>query len=147
MGRTVEAASEDDDVTSGNAWVNYLGGWMRKRDLSNAALARATGFGESQISRWRRGITVPDVPSCRRIARVLHRPMLEVLVAAGHLEPSEARLKEAPEVPPQLTEEAQRVQRLQRVMNDPKTPDTVRDRLRALLDIADDQVERARERA
>jgi transcriptional regulator with XRE-family HTH domain len=63
-------------------------------------LARKTGIGEAQISRWLRGQTTPDVPNLRRLSKPLRRPLLELLVAAGHVEPEEARMKDRPEPPP-----------------------------------------------
>ena len=61
-------------------------------------LARATGIAEANISRWLRGETQPDLANLRRIAAVLKVPLLELIVAAGHLSPAEAKLRDV--VPP-----------------------------------------------
>lgn len=81
-------------------WPAYLKAAMEAAGYTSAAeLARATGIGEAQVSRWLRGATQPDVINLRRLTRSLRRPLLELLVAAGHLEPEEARMKSAPEPP------------------------------------------------
>lgn len=137
MGRTSGAARPQDAPRDPSSnWVDYFTGHLERLGLSNAELARTTGLGDSVISKWRRGAAVPDVESCRKIARAFHRPLLEVLVAAGHLEPGEARLP-APEAPQKLSPDEERLERLKRVFDDPKTPEPVRDRLRSLLDIAE----------
>jgi transcriptional regulator with XRE-family HTH domain len=70
---------------------------MSAAGISNAAeLARRTGVNESQISRWLRGIGQPDLSNLRKIAPTLRRPMLQLLVAAGHLTAAEARMQELP---------------------------------------------------
>lgn len=117
-------------------WQLYLTRWMAQCDLSNADLSRATGIGESNISRWRRGISgAPDVESCRRLAHAIGRPMIEVLVACGHLSPSEAR-EIVPQTPPQMPPTLARLAVVQRVLDDPKMPEATRVRLRVLLDLA-----------
>lgn len=65
-----------------------------------AELSRATGIGEAQISRWLRGQNSTELPMLRRLAPVLRIPMLELTVAAGHMEPAEARMKDVPAPPP-----------------------------------------------
>lgn len=144
MGRTTSGAARSarpNDGASGstNGWVGYFSRWMDERGLTNAELARQTGLTDSAISKYRRGASVPDIESCRRIGRAIRRPLLEVLVAAGHLEPAEARLPSGkPPVPQPKRPDDERLARLERVMNDPKTPDAVRERLALLLDVADD---------
>jgi transcriptional regulator with XRE-family HTH domain len=51
------------------------------------------------VSRWLRGVNQPDVPNLRRVRPVLGVPMLELLVAAGHVTLEEAQLRDAPEPP------------------------------------------------
>lgn len=110
---------------------------MDERGLTNAELARQTGITDSAISKYRRGAAIPDIESCRRIGRAIRRPLLEVLVAAGHLEPAEARLPSAkPPVPEAKSPEDQRLARLQAVLDNPKTPEPVRQQLQAILDAA-----------
>jgi transcriptional regulator with XRE-family HTH domain len=72
---------------------------MRSAGLSQAELARRSGLAESMVSRWLRGLNQPDVPNLRRVRPVLGVPMLELLVAAGHVTLEEAQLRDAPEPP------------------------------------------------
>jgi transcriptional regulator with XRE-family HTH domain len=74
--------------------------WLTKRMGATrpAELSRATGIPETNISRWLRGTAVPDLDNCRKLAHGLERPVLEVMVYAGHISPAEASLKEL--VPP-----------------------------------------------
>jgi transcriptional regulator with XRE-family HTH domain len=51
------------------------------------------------VSRWLRGLNQPDVPNLRRVRPVLGVPMLELLVAAGHVTLEEAQLRDTPEPP------------------------------------------------
>lgn len=80
----------------------YLRKAMAAARIDSASdLARASGIGEAQISRWLRGQNQPDLANLRRLSRHLGRPLLELLVAAGHLEPREAAMKDQPD-PPEL---------------------------------------------
>jgi transcriptional regulator with XRE-family HTH domain len=72
---------------------------MRSADLTQAELARRSGLAESMVSRWLRGLNQPDVPNLRRVRPVLGVPMLELLVAAGHVTLEEAQLRDTPEPP------------------------------------------------
>lgn len=79
--------------TSTDGWA----GWLRYRMAalgfdSNSDLARASGVPDSAISRWRTSGTIPSVAQLRRLQTPLQAPLLELLVAAGHLDASEARL-------------------------------------------------------
>lgn len=85
--------------TSLRDWASYLDASMRGAGLSQAELARRSGLAESMVSRWLRGMNQPDVPNLRRVRPVLGVPMLELLVAAGHLTPDEAALTDRPEPP------------------------------------------------
>lgn len=83
-------------------WQEYLRSAMAAVGIANAAdLTRRTGVNESQVSRWLRGLGQPDLANLRRIAPALGRPLLELTVAAGHLSPDEAKLREvrAPAAP------------------------------------------------
>ena len=48
-------------------------------------IARATGIGESTISRWKGGLQ-PTPHAAVTVARAFKRPGIEALVAAGHLD-------------------------------------------------------------
>src|SRR5262245_16258786 len=85
--------------SSGRDWAAYLDAAMRSAGLTQAELARRSGLAESMVSRWLRGLNQPDVPNLRRVRPVLGVPMLELLVAAGHLTLEEAQLRDAPEPP------------------------------------------------
>jgi len=66
------------------------------------ALARATGLGEAQLSRWYRGIDQPAFSSLQKLARVIGAPIPELLVLAGRDPHGQFDLAAAPE-PPALT--------------------------------------------
>jgi len=72
---------------------------MRSAGLTQAELARRSGLAESMVSRWLRGLNQPDVPNLRKVRPVLGVPMLELLVASGHVTLKEAQLRDAPEPP------------------------------------------------
>jgi transcriptional regulator with XRE-family HTH domain len=78
---------------------------------SNSDLARASGVPDSAISRWRTSGTIPSVAQLRRLQALLQAPLLELLVAAGHLDASEARLTtlSQPVRSPRSTREAIRI--------------------------------------
>jgi transcriptional regulator with XRE-family HTH domain len=87
------------DSGSSQDWAGYLESAMRGAGLTQAELARRSGLAESMVSRWLRGLNQPDVPNLRRVGPVLGVPMLELLVAAGHVTQDEARLRDAPRPP------------------------------------------------
>lgn len=66
------------------------------------ALARATGLGEAQLSRWYRGIDQPAFSSLQKLARVIGAPIAELLVLAGRDPHGQFDVAAAPE-PPALT--------------------------------------------
>jgi transcriptional regulator with XRE-family HTH domain len=90
--RHIRKSSERD-------WAAYLESAIRASGLTQAELARRSGLAESMVSRWLRGLNQPDVPNLRRVRPVLGVPMLELLVAAGHVTLEEAQLRDAPEPP------------------------------------------------
>jgi transcriptional regulator with XRE-family HTH domain len=90
--RHIRKSSERD-------WAAYLESAIRSAGLTQAELARRSGLAESMVSRWLRGLNQPDVPNLRRVRPVLGVPMLELLVAAGHVTLEEAQLRDAPEPP------------------------------------------------
>lgn len=81
-------------------WPEYLARTMRARGFTQAELGRQSGLGQSLISRWLRGESQPDLPNLRKLGKVLGVPFLELAVAAGHIDPKEAQLKDAPSPPP-----------------------------------------------
>lgn len=90
--RTVSAVS--------TPWPEYLHKAMKAAGIETAAeLSRRTGIGEAQISRWLRGQNQTDVQMIRRLSPVLKVPVVELLVAAGHIDPAEAKMKDRPEPP------------------------------------------------
>jgi transcriptional regulator with XRE-family HTH domain len=64
-----------------------------------ADLHRATGLGEPNIGRWLSG-RQPGIETLRRLSPILGVPVVQLLVAAGHLTADEAGMNEAPIVPP-----------------------------------------------
>jgi transcriptional regulator with XRE-family HTH domain len=90
--RHIRKSSERD-------WAAYLESAIRSSGLTQAELARRSGLAESMVSRWLRGVNQPDVPNLRRVRPVLGVPMMELLVAAGHVTLEEAQLRDRPEPP------------------------------------------------
>lgn len=74
-------------------WANWLSREMTRQGWTTADAARALGVGSAVMSKWSRGLTAPDLESCRRIAENLNRPLLEILVGAGRLTAEEAGQK------------------------------------------------------
>jgi transcriptional regulator with XRE-family HTH domain len=100
--RQIRKSSERDSSARGlpqGDWAGYLDAAMRSAGLSQAELGRRSGLAESMVSRWLRGLNQPDVPNLRRVGPVLGVPMLELLVAAGHVTLAESRLRDAPQPP------------------------------------------------
>ena len=78
--------------------AHAFGGWLSRRmediPITQAALARQAGVSQSQISRYRTGVTVPDPGTLRKLARPLDADFDEMMVLAGHRpgdEPKAAR--------------------------------------------------------
>lgn len=67
----------------------FLDGQLRQRGWTKRELSRRTNVDESQISKWTRGLRVPDVPHCRALAEVFAIPVNEVLITAGYATPEE----------------------------------------------------------
>lgn len=86
-------------------WPTFLRASMDARGLRTAAaLAAQAGIGESLVSRWLRGANQPDVTTLRKLSPVLDVPVLTLIVAAGHLSPEEAKLRDVkPPAAPTVT--------------------------------------------
>ncbi|MEU5668992.1 helix-turn-helix domain-containing protein [Micromonospora sp. NPDC047753] len=76
---------------------------------STAELARAVGIGHGMLSKWYRGQERPTPRSLQKLSDVLTLPderaqgksaYTELMVLAGHLQPHEVGLAEAPAPPP-----------------------------------------------
>ena len=63
------------------AWLELT---MRARGMSQAQLARSMGVGETQVSRWRRGLAVPTVHSLQRLAETFGVPRATLDRLAGY---------------------------------------------------------------
>ena len=66
------------------AFPTWLEATMRTRGMSQAQLARTMGVGETQVSRWRRGLAVPTVHSLHRLAATLGVPRATLDQLAGY---------------------------------------------------------------
>ena len=112
------------------SWATYLRRAMTHARVPNAAeLSRRSGISESQISRWLRDVGAPDIETLRKVGKPLRRPMLEMLVAAGHITQQEAQMKDAPTVP-------DAPQTRQAILDDPALSPAVRAMLLAAYDAA-----------
>jgi transcriptional regulator with XRE-family HTH domain len=75
-----------------DGWPAYLRSAMTARGLTQANLARALGVNDSLVSRWLTGRNTTDVRYLRKLAPLLKVPVVELLVAAGHLDAAEAKV-------------------------------------------------------
>lgn len=88
-------ASSGGGEVAQDDWASWLGERMAHVGfVSNSDLARASGVPDSAISRWRTSGTMPSLGQLRRLVEPLQAPLLELLVAAGHLTAEEAQLRE-----------------------------------------------------
>jgi transcriptional regulator with XRE-family HTH domain len=71
------------------AWWAWVQRHLDEREWTHSDLARHARINRSIISRWREGAQ-PEVFTARALALALHKPLLEVLVAAELLTPEEA---------------------------------------------------------
>lgn len=111
------------------SWSTWLGERMARLGFeSNSDLARASGVPDSAISRWRISGTIPTVVQLRRLCEPLQATIVELLVAAGHLDANEADLRvvSAPVRSPRSTREAIRI--------DPELTDDLKQLLEAQYD-------------
>lgn len=137
MGRTAE------DLEAG--WTEYF------RAASEAAgfvgrgwkadLARAANISDATIGRWSRAERIPEPDSCRVLATAWRRPFLEVLVAAGHVDPEEAKMAGRPAPPAVPRTLAAEVARLQDVLDRPTTSAEAKERIRLMLRAVADLVD------
>lgn len=80
-------------------WPAYLEqAMLAARIHSKAELARRSGADSSLISRWFVGV-MPSIPHLRKLVPVLGIPLPELMVAAGHIEPAEAKMNQTPAPP------------------------------------------------
>lgn len=80
-------------------WGAYIKEARQKRRMTGSDLARATGINQSLISRWERDEVAPSVDTLRKVSSALNIPVLELMVAAGLIEPKEARMADRPAPP------------------------------------------------
>ncbi len=73
-----------DESRQANQFTLWLNTSMESRRYSQAALARAVGVGDAQVSRWRRGQVVPTVRSLQRIADTFGVPRVMLDSLAGY---------------------------------------------------------------
>src|SRR3954470_10687891 len=90
------------------SWARWLSARMVEVGLpTNSDLARASGIPQSVISRWRTSGSVPLPRQLRLLSTPLRTPMLQLMIEAGYLSPSEASITLRTEAPPRAgTEEA-----------------------------------------
>jgi transcriptional regulator with XRE-family HTH domain len=72
---------------------------MKSAGLTQAQLARQSGVGDAVISRWLNEESQPTIEKLRPLVVPLGVPLLELMVAAGRMEPEEARMKDRPAPP------------------------------------------------
>jgi transcriptional regulator with XRE-family HTH domain len=71
----------DEQEGQFSGWLN---GAMRRRGLSQAALARAVGVADTQVSRWRRGQVIPSLRYLQQIADTFGVPRHTLDRLAGY---------------------------------------------------------------
>lgn len=69
--------------------AGVLGRWMAhmlaSRNMNRTDLAERMGVDPSMVSKWLRGVRMPNVPHCQAIARAFGVPDYEVLRLADHV--------------------------------------------------------------
>lgn len=81
------------------SFADFLQAAMVAAGVPRAAdLHRATGLGEPNIGRWLAGRT-PGLEALRRLSPILGVPVVQLLVAAGHLAEGEAGMIGPPVTP------------------------------------------------
>jgi transcriptional regulator with XRE-family HTH domain len=80
-------------------WAAFLDQAMKAKGLTQAQLAADSGIGDAVISRWLNKGNQPDIANLRRLVKPLGLSLLELLVAAGHIEPIEAKMRDKPKPP------------------------------------------------
>jgi transcriptional regulator with XRE-family HTH domain len=69
-------------------WWGYVQRHLDERGWTPTDLSKQAGINRSIIGRWREGAQ-PEVRTAKALARALGRPVLEVLVASGLLDPGD----------------------------------------------------------
>lgn len=87
----VTDAAWHDRMTAGMGWSGYMDAAMDSAGItSRKDLAAKAGVDATVLGRWYRREVQPDIRNLRKFALAVRRPLLEVLVAAGHITPEEA---------------------------------------------------------
>lgn len=75
------------------AMATEFGDWLDERipevGISQAQLSAASGVAESQLSRYRRGQTIPDPATLKKLAPHLDASFEQMMIIAGHTEGDE----------------------------------------------------------
>jgi transcriptional regulator with XRE-family HTH domain len=74
-------------------WWFYVQRHLDERGWTPTDLSKQAGINRSIIGRWREGAQ-PEVRTAKALARAFGRPVLEVLVASGLLDPDEAGVED-----------------------------------------------------
>lgn len=72
--------------------MNALSEWLKQQfnqrpRINQTSLAISIGTGQSTVSKWLQGLSIPTTDNCHKIARYFDVPEEEVLTMAGHLQP------------------------------------------------------------
>jgi len=75
-----------------------LSEWLKEQfdhnpRINQTSLAISIKVGQSTVSNWLRGVSVPDPDNCRKLAQFFGIPEERVLTLAGHLSPRQERRK------------------------------------------------------
>lgn len=91
--RTVPAVGERE---INERWATWLRRRMRVAGFTTPTeLGRASGVDQSVVSRWLNEGRTPQVDQLRKIAGALDATMLDLLIAAGYVEPDEIDVTDA----------------------------------------------------
>lgn len=86
--------------TIDGSFAAYLQAAMNAARISNGArLAEMSGIGQSLVSRWLNGKSIPSIENLRAIAEPLGVPMRDLVIRAGHMTSEEFGLEEEPTPP------------------------------------------------
>lgn len=73
---------------TGQSFGDWLSAIMTSRGLTNAELGRRINVDGSLVSKWKRNFQRPDTWSCQLLSEALGIPVGEVMVHAGHADPT-----------------------------------------------------------
>jgi hypothetical protein len=110
-------------IDHGKRLAEFLASEWASMGITRGTWCRENKIPDSTVMRWARGVE-PDMRNLRIVAGALGRPLVDVLLAAGYLHPSDVNGRQvSPPTPRQSVEKA--------IEEDPTLSDAMRELLRS----------------